>query len=303
MFLTIIIPTYNRPKKTAAAVSSIVSQDVSQRCEIIVVDDASDEPFAWDGKESGNFTISVIRHDANCGPAVARNTEIHAARGTLLSFLNSDDCLLPGTLQHRIDKALSLEMDQEAGAHRVLACGWEECPPSGPVRTRIPRPGTPDDFLRGCWFSPGSCIMANTEMLQKTEGPFDARLRRLEDYDLFARLALLGAELAVIPVIGARIHTGTIRSSIAITEAARMIRERFEAFLREGRINWTQMRSIDAYLAYEDAHMKIRGGHPIAGVFSLTASFLHAPRLKLYPGPGWDSGGEPAVEAPFKASS
>ncbi|QKV18779.1 glycosyltransferase family 2 protein [Oricola thermophila] len=288
MLLTIVIPTHNRPERTAAAIASVVSQAVSQPCEIVVVDDASDEPFAWQGRNDGGFEVSVLRHDRNGGPAVARNTGVQAARGRLVGFLDSDDCLLPDTLQARIDRALALDMDRPEGEHRILACGWEEQPVSGPTRRRVPRPGTPDDFLRGCWFSPGSCILANAGFLRRIDGPFDTRMRRLEDYDLFARLGLLGAELVVEPVIGARIHTGTVRSSSAITEAARMIRERFEAMLREGRIDWKQMRAVDAYLAYEAAHMRIHGGRPVSGAFALAASFFHAPRLKLYPGPGWD---------------
>lgn len=88
--LSIIIPTYNRPKLLHRAINSALAQTLPD-VEVIVVDDASPEPVRL--PEQPN--LRVIRLSENRGHALARNVGAQAARGRLLSYLDDDDILLP----------------------------------------------------------------------------------------------------------------------------------------------------------------------------------------------------------------
>ncbi|MGV4793003.1 glycosyltransferase [Rhizobium sp. F40D2] len=98
--LTFIIPTYGRQDKLVRAITSILSQDWQPE-EIIVVDDASPQPLTLPAAFAETGRVRIIRQSENRGPAACRNVGMLAARTDWVSFLDSDDWLLPGTLQLR----------------------------------------------------------------------------------------------------------------------------------------------------------------------------------------------------------
>lgn len=92
--LTIIIPTYNRPKLVLDAVQSALEQTF-QDIEILVVDDASTEPI----QVPDHPKIRLIRLSSGRGGAGARNVGTEAARGRWITYLDDDDRLLPHMAQ------------------------------------------------------------------------------------------------------------------------------------------------------------------------------------------------------------
>lgn len=82
--LSIVVPTRNRPDSLHRLLESLQRQDY-QPCEIIVVDDASDEVV------SRTNEVSVIRHDVSEGPGPARNDGIAASHGAFVVCFD-DDC-------------------------------------------------------------------------------------------------------------------------------------------------------------------------------------------------------------------
>jgi GT2 family glycosyltransferase len=89
-FISIVIPTYNRPDSIAACLRAIASVDYPrERFETIVVDDGGSTPLD-DLVQSLALRAQIVRQP-NSGPASARNTGAEAAEGELLAFTD-DDC-------------------------------------------------------------------------------------------------------------------------------------------------------------------------------------------------------------------
>lgn len=81
--LSIIIPYYNTKEYTDMLLDILLKQ-VTEECEIILVDDGSKEPFP---EREG---IKVIRQK-NKGVSAARNRGLKEAKGEYIAFIDSDD--------------------------------------------------------------------------------------------------------------------------------------------------------------------------------------------------------------------
>ena len=92
---SIIIPTYNRLEFLKQAIGSVMAQ-THERYEIIVIDDGSTDGTADYLASLGNH-IKVL-HQANKGPAAARNIGAEQAVGNYIAFLDSDDVWPPWAL-------------------------------------------------------------------------------------------------------------------------------------------------------------------------------------------------------------
>jgi GT2 family glycosyltransferase len=90
--ISLIIPSYNRPRQLANCLQSITRlQYPREQFEVIVVDDGSAVPLdAVVSSARGWLDIILIRQ-GQAGAAAARNTGAARARGQLLAFLD-DDC-------------------------------------------------------------------------------------------------------------------------------------------------------------------------------------------------------------------
>src|SRR5262245_35960235 len=92
---SVIIPTYNRLDFIQQAVKSIEAQSHGDY-EIIVVDDGSTDGTA-DYLASLGTHVKAL-HQANKGPAAARNLGVQHSLGTYIAFLDSDDFWFPWAL-------------------------------------------------------------------------------------------------------------------------------------------------------------------------------------------------------------
>lgn len=90
--VSIVLPTFNRVDVIGRAVASVLKQS-HQNWELIVVDDGSTDGTR-ERIESLDPRIRYIEQ-ANQGVYVARNTGLGAARGRLVTFMDSDDEWLP----------------------------------------------------------------------------------------------------------------------------------------------------------------------------------------------------------------
>lgn len=98
--ISVIVPVYKVEKYLDKCVQSIVDQTYRD-LEIILVDDGSPDRCGelcdtWAARDE---RIRVI-HTPNQGSSAARNTALVAARGELISFVDSDDYLSPDMLEH-----------------------------------------------------------------------------------------------------------------------------------------------------------------------------------------------------------
>ena len=86
IFVSILIPCYNRAKEIGKVIQSLLQQSRLPD-EIIVVDDASTDNSVDVIKE---FPVKLIKHPENRGPANARNTAFKSSKGDIVIFLDSD---------------------------------------------------------------------------------------------------------------------------------------------------------------------------------------------------------------------
>ena len=118
-FISIIIPTYNRPKQLSACLHSLADLDYSRkRFEIVIVDDGSREtlddtitPF------QDRLNLTLIRK-RNGGPASARNQGAQIARGEFLAFTD-DDCRLSTDWLTIMETRFETEPDSMFGGYSV----------------------------------------------------------------------------------------------------------------------------------------------------------------------------------------
>ena len=98
--ISVVVPMYNVERYIKICIDSILAQTF-QDFEIIIVDDASpDNSYKLCKKlYGGNKKVRIVRHEKNQGLGPARNTGIKNSRGKYIFFVDSDDAILPRTLE------------------------------------------------------------------------------------------------------------------------------------------------------------------------------------------------------------
>lgn len=97
--VSIIVPVYNTGEYLAHCLESLIAQ-THQNIEIILVDDGSTDGSSdvCDEFADRDSRIRVI-HQKNAGVSSARNAGLKAASGAFLTFVDSDDLLVPIALE------------------------------------------------------------------------------------------------------------------------------------------------------------------------------------------------------------
>ena len=98
--LTVIIPGYNNPCDWWDRCIESVLANICDADEIICVDDCSvQKPSFLDNRAKSDKRIKVIYRDRNGGPSAARNDGLRCAEGQYVTFIDSDDELLPNAYE------------------------------------------------------------------------------------------------------------------------------------------------------------------------------------------------------------
>ena len=97
--LSIIVPVYNAEEYLDRCMISILEQDFSSY-EVILVDDGSTDssPMICDRYSATDPRFRTI-HKKNGGVSSARNAGLDLAKGEYVMFVDSDDALLPDSLE------------------------------------------------------------------------------------------------------------------------------------------------------------------------------------------------------------
>lgn len=271
---TVIIPTKDRPAETLRAIRSVLVQECKPS-EIIVVDDGSQIPFRYDGAEENR--VRILRHEKNRGPSAARNTGLDATKTDWITFLDSDDWLLPGSIKNRLS-------DFSGDDDVYQACGWRiiDAVSGGHICDAAPSAArTFDDHFGGIWFSPGSCVFLNRKTFLKRVGFWDESLPRYEDFDWFCRAAEAGLRLEVTAVCGVTIARHRQLNPAKALEAAKLIEKKW---INSG-LGDRRMRLLRAYLAYELAASNYYAGNYFKFATELARSWSRLPRFSMAPVP------------------
>jgi glycosyltransferase involved in cell wall biosynthesis len=128
-FVSVIIPTRDRPGTVMRAVKSALDQTLRE-IEAIVVLDGEDEVTTNAVMSLADPRLSVITLPVPQGCSVARNTGIGSARGKWIAFLDDDDYWLPRKLEIQLRAAADSPCRYPIIATRLIArsekgdCHW-----------------------------------------------------------------------------------------------------------------------------------------------------------------------------------
>ena len=101
--ISTIIPNHNRTVLLHRAVDSVLKQTLKP-CEIIIVDDGSDEnTINYVQQKFSHYLIKLVLNKKNLGAAEARNIGVQHAKGDFIAFLDSDDYWDKNKLKSQID--------------------------------------------------------------------------------------------------------------------------------------------------------------------------------------------------------
>ena len=223
---TIVIPTHDRPQLVQRAVASALAQTVPG-VEVIVVDDASAEPVAFDSDPR----LRVFRNERPLGVSAARNVGLAHARGPWITFLDDDDELLADMVEVSLDAARRSELPAPVA---VLSSVEDRSPGGAVIRVCEPIAVARGGDLFGHRFQQTytqqtNSLFAPTEVLRAIGG-WDGAIKGLEDDDLLLRL-VRECSIEALPRVTYRLHghdgPRLHRDAVAMIEGMRTTMARY----------------------------------------------------------------------------
>lgn len=97
--ISVIVPVYNASSFLRRCVDSLLAQTFDDMEIILVNDGSTDDSMAIikEYTDAYEYVIAVSQH--NLGLGAARNTGLRASRGSLVTFVDADDCVAPDMLE------------------------------------------------------------------------------------------------------------------------------------------------------------------------------------------------------------
>ena len=199
MFLSVVIPTYNRKPILEKCLRAMEQQRFPadspvEGYEIVVIDDGSaDGTVAWLQEDAAEFPHVRLFEQDHQGSAIARNHGVHRSKGNIIVFVDSDVVVLPDFLQQHVI-ALTQAYEEQGNdcvftyGRIVNTCNFDD-PTSEPFKVT--------DYSRA-FFATGNVAIAR-HWLEKA-GLFDVQftLYGWEDLELGVRLKNLGISMVKV---------------------------------------------------------------------------------------------------------
>lgn len=188
--ISVIIPTYNREVLIVRAIRSVLNQTFSD-FEIIVVDDGSTDNTKEVVQKIAEVDsrIIYIYEDNFGGPSRPRNLGIKNSRANFLTFLDSDDEMLPNKLEEQIkifEKTKDINLGF-VGCNAILDNGQnKKILPVG-YRGDIFKNLLLGNFIHSC-----SNVLVKKEIIDNGNLFFDEKLSYLADWDMWLQISRAG---------------------------------------------------------------------------------------------------------------
>lgn len=290
--ISVIIPTFNRASSVVEAINSVIQQALPG-CEVIVVDDGSTDDTAT-ALARYSDRVTYVRQD-NRGRSAARNRGIEEASGEFLVFLDSDDVLLPESLNIQSEfMRTHPDIQVGFGSGYFQACG--QMSPMEPY----PVSGLEEDvepFLR--FLLQKNPFAIHTAVVRRSafgaRPVFDETMSAMEDWDLWVRLATAGCRLACHsqPVAVYRLHPANTRvanprlfAEGAVSVVTKVIDGHLDACLSVQARRGFRLQHLDAIVFSRSARLLLRtladiavpdGNFSSVGLRDLLAASLSLP--------------------------
>lgn len=183
--VSVVIAVRDRHRQLPEAVDSVLTQ-TGVDVEVVVVDDGSTDRTAEvaDGIAARFDAVRVV-HQANAGPSAARNTGVALTTGRWLTFVDSDDLMMPGRLAAQVSELQRLgPRSVVVGEEHIEVADGVVAPPSISAAQAQQRPR---------WYT---MTMMTTRSVFDDVGGFDESLRIGEDTELLFRMHRHGVVIA-----------------------------------------------------------------------------------------------------------
>lgn len=199
-----VMPSFNSARTVRGSMGSVLGQSFSD-LELIIIDDGSSDDTLEIVREiqKQDGRVVLLTSEGNQGAAKARNRGIHAARGELLAFLDSDDTWTTDCLE-KLHAALVAHPSATQSY-----CGWQNqglepnrCKPYIPPEYE--GPGKLETFVKDCPF-PIHAVLTKTAAIRE-EGGFDETLNSCMDFDLWMRVGWCREVVRVPEVMAFYLH-------------------------------------------------------------------------------------------------
>jgi len=179
--VSVIIPCYNHARFLADAIRSV---DGNRPVEIVVVDDGSTDE-SW--KIAAGFPrVRRVQQRANRGLAAARNRGLRESHGDFVTFLDADDCLLPGAVDVGAAALESLPGCAMVFGRCVMMGADGQLRPT-PEQPRIEHDHHAEFLRRNPIWMPAMAMLRRKAI--ESAGGFAEGFDAAADYDLYLRLS------------------------------------------------------------------------------------------------------------------
>ena len=279
VFVSVIIPTYNRSRRLIEALESVVAQ-THRPIEVLVVDDGSTDDsrsavdIFQDNYQDANFRVRYILQE-NGGAPKARNNGLRSAEGDFIQFLDSDDLLKPDVIATKLAAIVSSGAPYAYDSSEIRNEKGELLGYCGGPWPKDRKTGTILNYL----FDVAGPLLPRR--ICEEIGPWDETLRGCQEIEYFLRLkvmigqgyfALQGGHIQ-------RVHSGpriSQRGSKSHALSALEVLKRADRLLR-GKESWSVVEHVSvSRFACDVVERCAEAGLPVEAKSALTLAHRHA---------------------------
>lgn len=196
--VSVLIPAYNAERYVGEVIESALAQTHSA-VEVVVVDDGSTDGTLAVARSYGDRGVRVVSQ-ANAGAAAARNRALAESRGRAVLFLDGDDLISPGHVEHLAARLGGSETHVAMGEWgRFTDDPSEAIFPARPTNTDASGvEWTVLDWVGARPMTQSGTFLIPRPLLDRTGG-WDERLSLVDDFEFFARLLSASAGVRFAP--------------------------------------------------------------------------------------------------------
>jgi glycosyltransferase involved in cell wall biosynthesis len=181
--VSVIIPAYNAMAYLPETVESVLQQTFTD-FEILIIDDGSTDSIQEWSAQITDPRVRVISQN-NQGISAARNTGVANAQGDYIAFIDSDDLWVSTKLARQVQ---CLDAAPEVGlVHTWAALIDEQSQPTGNLLISDAEGHVWEQMVQRNSVATLT-VMIRRQCFEKI-GNFDIRLRTVEDWDMWIRMA------------------------------------------------------------------------------------------------------------------
>ncbi|NCI49097.1 glycosyltransferase [Sediminibacterium roseum] len=244
--VSVVIPTYNHAQFIGNAIQSVLDQKY-QNFEVIVVDNHSTDQTNEVLQAFGN-AVRMIKVHNNGVIAVSRNAGIRAAQGSVVAFLDSDDCWTADKLHRCIEK---IDVGADIVFHDMAIEGERSFYHQRRLKGRKMLSPVLTDLLVNGNAIINSTVVVKKDLLEQIGYiSEDAEMVAAEDFNTWIRIAAVTESFVYLPVIlgSYRIHS----SGMSRKDMSQPMKKATAAFM--DRLSGKQRNKAEARIGY--AHVR-----------------------------------------------